>query len=69
MNNKTDTNRTSNLTNENFINAKGVSELMGISVSRSYKIIQKLNMELESNGFITISGKVSRRYFMERVAL
>lgn len=55
-------------TNKNFLNATDVSEYMGISVPMAYKIIKKLNDELKSQGFITVSGKVSRRYFEQKVS-
>lgn len=52
-----------------FINAKEVSEILGISASSAYRIIKKLNGELEDQGKIIIPGKVSRRYFSEKVYL
>ena len=33
----------------------------------AYKLIKRLNSELEAKGFVTIRGKVSREYFQERV--
>lgn len=53
----------------NFVTAKEVTEILGVCESKAYRIIQKLNRELESQGYITIKGKVSRRYFEERVAI
>lgn len=50
----------------------GVNEVqvtLRISKSKAYQIIKQLNDELSKNGFITIQGKVSKRYFEERVAL
>ena len=32
----------------------------------AYKIVQKLNAELKEKGFMTISGRVNKQYFMER---
>lgn len=46
-----------------------VQQILNISKSKAYQIIKKLNAELEVDGYITISGKVSRKYFMERIAL
>lgn len=54
-------------TNKNFLNAADVSEYMGISVPMAYKIIRKLNDELKAQGFITVSGKINRRYFEAKV--
>lgn len=44
-----------------------VAQELGISKSYAYKIVQKLNDELKSKGYITISGRVNKQYFMERI--
>ena len=44
-----------------------VAEMLDVSKSYAYKIVQKLNAELKAKGYLTISGRVSRRYFMEKV--
>lgn len=49
------------------LTAKDVSEICGISASKAYQTIRKLNMELEERGFITFAGKVSKAYFYERM--
>ena len=43
-----------------------VAQELGISKSYAYKIVQKLNAELSSKGFLTISGRVNKQYFIER---
>ena len=53
--------------NKRFLNASDVAEFMGISVPMAYKIIRRLNDELSAQGFITVSGKVSRCYFEQKV--
>ena len=54
--------------NENsFMRVDDVARELGISKSYAYKIVQKLNAELREKGFITISGRVNRRYFMEKL--
>lgn len=53
--------------NKRFLNASDVAEFMGISVPMAYKIIRRLNDELSSQGYITVSGKVSRCYFEQKV--
>ena len=50
-----------------FIHAAEVAEALGISRPYAYKLVRELNKELEEKGFLTISGKVSRRYFEERI--
>ena len=45
-----------------------VQEMMGgCSDQLTYKIIRKLNRELEEKGAITVQGKVSRSYLIERM--
>lgn len=50
-----------------FLDVNDVASYMGISVSKSYKIIQGLNKELRSKGYITVAGKISRTYFEEKI--
>lgn len=52
---------------KSFLNAQDIAEYMDISVSKAYTIIRELNNELKKKGFITVAGKVSRKYFEERV--
>ena len=40
---------------------------LGISTTSAYKLIHKWNAELEAKNYTTISGKVSRRYYYERI--
>lgn len=49
-----------------FITAQELAEMLGISKPYAYKLIKQMNNELRDKGFITISGKVSRRYFEEK---
>lgn len=50
-----------------FMKAAEVAELLECSKSKAYKIMQKLNKELEAAGSITVAGRVSRKYLMERL--
>ncbi len=52
-----------------FVTVNEVVDVLGVCQSKAYRIIQNLNKELEEKGYITVRGKVSRRYFEERVAL
>lgn len=49
-----------------YITASEVSELLGVSLAKSYSIIRSLNAELKSKGYLVIAGKVSRAYFAEK---
>ena len=49
-----------------FISAQEVADMLGISKSKAYRIVRELNEELEAKGFITVAGRVSRKYFEEK---
>lgn len=49
-----------------FITADEVSKMLDISKPYAYKLIKQMNEELKSKGFMTIAGKVSRRFFEEK---
>ena len=50
-----------------FIRADDVAQELNVSKPYAYKIIRKLNEELNAKGFITIAGRVNRQYFYERL--
>ena len=49
-----------------YLTAKEVGEIMGISQSKSYGVVRNLNKELKQDGFITVAGKVPVAYFKEK---
>lgn len=49
-----------------YYTAEEISVMLGVSVGHSYRIIRKLNKELEKQGFIIVSGKLPIRFFEER---
>ena len=49
-----------------FISAQEVADMLGISKSKAYSIVRELNEELETKGFITVAGRVSRKFFEEK---
>lgn len=46
--------------------ADEVASLLGVSRAYAYKVIRRLNEELESEGMLTIPGKVSATYLEAR---
>ncbi len=50
-----------------FMTAQDVANYMEISLSKAYQIIKLLNRELREQGYLTIAGKVSTVYFLEKV--
>lgn len=52
-----------------FIFASEVSERLSISRAYGYRIVKQLNEELKEQGYLTIDGRTSRRYFDEKFYL
>jgi hypothetical protein len=55
------------MTSEIFVTADEVARELRVSKPYAYKLIREMNAELKKQGFLTISGKVSRQYFSERI--
>ena len=54
--------------NEKFLEVGDVMQILEISRSAAYKLMRQINSELvEKKGYIVIRGKVSRKYFEERI--
>ncbi len=54
------------MSNKTILNASDIAEILGMSKSYCYKLIAKLNKQLEGEGYVTISGKISKVYFEEK---
>ncbi len=50
-----------------FMRVDEVAKELGVSKSYAYKIVKRLNAELKNMGYLTVAGRVSKRYFMEKV--
>lgn len=50
-----------------FMKVNEVAEELEVSVPYAYKIIRKLNEELEGKGYLTVKGRINRDYFYERI--
>ena len=55
------------MSENSFMRADDVARELDVSKSYAYKLIQRLNAELRKQGYITISGRVSRSYFEEKL--
>ncbi len=53
--------------NKKFLNVNDIAAYMNVSIPMAYKIIRQLNDELKANGYLTVSGRVSRCYFEQKV--
>ena len=49
-----------------FITTGEMMECLGVSKAHAYKIIKKLNEQLKNDGYMTVTGRVSRKYFAEK---
>lgn len=52
--------------NKLYYTALDIAEMLGISRTKAYKLVRQLNQELEQRGYITISGKIPKKYFEQR---
>ncbi len=51
---------------ELFIKADEIARELGVSKPYAYKLVREMNLDLKGKGFLTISGRVSRKYFQEK---
>lgn len=49
-----------------FYTAQDIMEMLDIGRSKAYELIKTLNAELNEEGYITVAGKVSKKYFDQR---
>lgn len=52
-----------------FLTAVDVAKILRTSEATAYRIIRNLNEELKKKGKIILPGKISRRYFEEKIYL
>lgn len=50
-----------------FIKADEVTRILGVSQSEAYRIIKRLNEEMAAKGYITVNGRVNRKYLEEQI--
>ena len=41
--------------------------LIGVSKGFAYRMIREMNAELKAQGYLTVAGRVSKKYYLERV--
>ena len=52
--------------NDELIGVKEVMEILKVSKSKGYSIMQNLNKELTKMGFYVISGRVPKQFLLEK---
>ncbi len=50
----------------NFLRVEDVMELLSVSKSHAYKLMRSINKELKTLGYMTISGRVDKQFFIEK---
>jgi len=50
-----------------FMRVDDVAAELRVSKSYAYKIVRKLNIELKNMGYLTVAGRINKKYFMEKV--
>ena len=50
-----------------FMRVEEAAAELGVSGSYACKIVQKLNAELRAKGYLTVSGRINRKYFMAKL--
>ena len=49
-----------------YYDVNEVAEMLGLSVSTTYKIMREMNKELKSMGYITVAGKCPVQFFKQK---
>ena len=52
---------------EKFLTVEDVAEILNVSNQTAYRVIHQLNDELREKACVVIAGRVSQRYFCERL--
>lgn len=50
-----------------FYRVEDIMHILDVKETKAYEIIRQLNTELEQQGKLTVAGRVSRKYFEERI--
>ena len=53
--------------NNSFMRVEEVAQELRVSKSYAYKIVRRLNAELKEMGYLTVSGRISKAYFFEKL--
>lgn len=49
-----------------YYTASDVMNILGVSKTSAYRIIKRLNKELEKKGYLVTTGKVPKKYLAEK---
>jgi hypothetical protein len=63
--NKKETKERKEMYGKIFLRVADVMEILGVSENYAYKLIRKLNKEMQEMGFQTIQGRIDTKFFYE----
>lgn len=49
-----------------YLTQEDIEKILGVKKTKAYEVIKQLNADLEAKGYLTVKGKVSAKYFMEK---
>lgn len=49
-----------------YFTANEISEMLGVSRAKAYRIVKDLNEELAAKNYIVVPGRIPRKFFAER---
>lgn len=52
---------------ELFVTADTIAKDFKVSKGFAYRMIREMNEELKAQGYLTIAGRVSKKYYLERI--
>lgn len=50
-----------------FVTADTIANDFKVSKGFAYRMIREMNAELKARGYITVAGRVSKKYYLERI--
>lgn len=50
-----------------FVTAETIAKDFGVSKGYAYRMIRQMNAELKTKGYLTVAGRVSKAYYLERI--
>lgn len=52
-----------------FYKAADVASILGVSETTAYRMIRSMNQDLKKQGYYIVAGKISKRYFEEKICM
>lgn len=52
-----------------LLKVNDVAKICNISVATAYKIMREINEEMQKNGYITIRGRVNKKFLFKKLGI